>query len=183
MELLPMDLSSMIVSKVVLSCTTFFSVCEFLHKDSICWILLNTLPRFLHWHCCGMLGPLPLYSGTLFPNSEVWSGGVFHSYVCVLIASTFWLKKLFAAVHIVLFCLAFVCEALNWILFICSHHLVQQLYTNLWENDLIMRLIAPTKASLARSKSAASLSIPGKDTPGNRYRVESWKVLIFALKE
>ncbi|XP_006774766.1 PREDICTED: MAP7 domain-containing protein 3 [Myotis davidii] len=42
---------------------------------------------------------------------------------------------------------------------------IQQLYTNLWENDLIMRLIAPTKASLARSKSAASLSIPGKDTP------------------
>uniref|UniRef100_G1QCK8 MAP7 domain containing 3 n=1 Tax=Myotis lucifugus TaxID=59463 RepID=G1QCK8_MYOLU len=44
---------------------------------------------------------------------------------------------------------------------------IQQLYTNLWENDLIMRLIAPTKASLARSKSAASLSIPGKDTPVN----------------
>ncbi|XP_054573582.1 MAP7 domain-containing protein 3 isoform X1 [Eptesicus fuscus] len=43
---------------------------------------------------------------------------------------------------------------------------IQQLYTDLWENDLIMRLIAPTKASLARSKSAASLSIPGKDTPG-----------------
>ncbi|XP_036299413.1 MAP7 domain-containing protein 3 isoform X3 [Pipistrellus kuhlii] len=43
---------------------------------------------------------------------------------------------------------------------------VQQLYTDLWENDLIMRLIAPTKASLARSKSAASLSIPGKETPG-----------------
>ncbi|KAK1346460.1 hypothetical protein QTO34_000316 [Cnephaeus nilssonii] len=42
---------------------------------------------------------------------------------------------------------------------------IQQLYTDLWENDLIMRLIAPTKASLARSKSAASLSIPGKDTP------------------
>lgn len=63
------------VSKVVSSCTTFFSICEFLHNDSLCWILLNTLPRFLHWHCCGMLGPLPLYSGTLFPNNAVWSGG------------------------------------------------------------------------------------------------------------
>ncbi|XP_016072022.1 PREDICTED: MAP7 domain-containing protein 3 [Miniopterus natalensis] len=42
---------------------------------------------------------------------------------------------------------------------------IQQLYTDLWENDLIMRLIAPTKASIARSKSTASLSIPGKDTP------------------
>lgn len=129
-----------------------------------------------------MLGPLLLYSCIIFPNNAVWSGGSVHYYVCVLIASTFRLRKLFAAVHIVLFCLAFVCEASNWILFICSHHSVQQLYTDLWENDLIMRLIAPTKASLARSKSAASLSIPGKETPGNRHRVESWKVLVFALK-
>ncbi|KAM5196859.1 MAP7 domain-containing protein 3 isoform 2-T2 [Hipposideros larvatus] len=44
---------------------------------------------------------------------------------------------------------------------------VQHLYTDLWENDLIMRLIAPTKASIAKSKSAASLSVPGKvPTPG-----------------
>ncbi|XP_054434068.1 MAP7 domain-containing protein 3 [Pteronotus mesoamericanus] len=43
---------------------------------------------------------------------------------------------------------------------------VQQLYTDIWENDLIMRLITPTKASIARSKSAASLSVSGKDTPG-----------------
>ncbi|XP_019523309.1 PREDICTED: MAP7 domain-containing protein 3 isoform X2 [Hipposideros armiger] len=44
---------------------------------------------------------------------------------------------------------------------------VQHLYTDLWENDLIMRLITPTKASIAKSKSAASLSVPGKvPTPG-----------------
>ncbi|XP_015448931.1 MAP7 domain-containing protein 3 [Pteropus alecto] len=43
---------------------------------------------------------------------------------------------------------------------------VQQLYTELWENDLIMSLIVPAKAAIARSKSAASLPIPGKDTPG-----------------
>nr|XP_019570256.1 PREDICTED: MAP7 domain-containing protein 3 isoform X3 [Rhinolophus sinicus] len=42
---------------------------------------------------------------------------------------------------------------------------VQHLYTDVWENDLIMRLIAPTKASIARSKSAASLSVPGKVSP------------------
>ncbi|XP_032974591.1 MAP7 domain-containing protein 3 isoform X6 [Rhinolophus ferrumequinum] len=42
---------------------------------------------------------------------------------------------------------------------------VQHLCTDLWENDLIMRLIAPTKASIARSKSAASLSVPGKVSP------------------
>ncbi|XP_014651687.1 PREDICTED: MAP7 domain-containing protein 3 [Ceratotherium simum simum] len=42
----------------------------------------------------------------------------------------------------------------------------RQLYTNVRENNLITRLLAPTKASIARSKSAASLSIPGKDTPG-----------------
>ncbi|XP_036082931.1 MAP7 domain-containing protein 3 isoform X2 [Rousettus aegyptiacus] len=52
---------------------------------------------------------------------------------------------------------------------------VQQLYTELWENDLIMSLIVPAKAAIARSKSAASLPIPGKDTPDNhspvlRYR-------------
>ncbi|XP_027464454.1 MAP7 domain-containing protein 3 isoform X10 [Zalophus californianus] len=39
-------------------------------------------------------------------------------------------------------------------------------YTSLRENDLITRLLVPTKASIARSKSAASLSVPGKDTPG-----------------
>nr|XP_025717327.1 MAP7 domain-containing protein 3 isoform X4 [Callorhinus ursinus] len=38
--------------------------------------------------------------------------------------------------------------------------------TSLRENDLITRLLVPTKASIARSKSAASLSVPGKDTPG-----------------
>ncbi|XP_019570257.2 MAP7 domain-containing protein 3 isoform X4 [Rhinolophus sinicus] len=42
---------------------------------------------------------------------------------------------------------------------------IQHLYTDVWENDLIMRLIAPTKASIARSKSAASLSVPGKVSP------------------
>ncbi|XP_077920769.1 MAP7 domain-containing protein 3 isoform X7 [Halichoerus grypus] len=39
-------------------------------------------------------------------------------------------------------------------------------YTSLRENDLITRLLVPTKASIARSKSAVSLSFPGKDTPG-----------------
>uniref|UniRef100_A0A7N5KGB3 MAP7 domain containing 3 n=1 Tax=Ailuropoda melanoleuca TaxID=9646 RepID=A0A7N5KGB3_AILME len=39
-------------------------------------------------------------------------------------------------------------------------------YTSLRENNLITRLLVPTKASIARSKSAASLSVPGKDTPG-----------------
>ncbi|XP_006740622.2 MAP7 domain-containing protein 3 [Leptonychotes weddellii] len=39
-------------------------------------------------------------------------------------------------------------------------------YTSLRENDLITRLLVPTKASIARSKSAVSLSVPGKDTPG-----------------
>ncbi|XP_023490080.2 MAP7 domain-containing protein 3 isoform X1 [Equus caballus] len=42
----------------------------------------------------------------------------------------------------------------------------RQLYTNVRENNLITRLLAPTKASIARSRSAASLSVPGRDTPG-----------------
>uniref|UniRef100_A0A8C0TMI9 MAP7 domain containing 3 n=1 Tax=Canis lupus familiaris TaxID=9615 RepID=A0A8C0TMI9_CANLF len=41
-------------------------------------------------------------------------------------------------------------------------------YTSLRESNLITRLLVPTKASIARSKSAASLSVPGKDTPGTR---------------
>ncbi|XP_042829999.1 MAP7 domain-containing protein 3 isoform X8 [Panthera tigris] len=44
-------------------------------------------------------------------------------------------------------------------------------HTSLRENNLISRLLVPTKASIARSKSAASLSVPGKETPGNRYPV------------
>ncbi|XP_045328001.1 MAP7 domain-containing protein 3-like isoform X2 [Leopardus geoffroyi] len=44
-------------------------------------------------------------------------------------------------------------------------------HTSLWENNLISRLLVPTKASIARSKSAASLLVPGKETPGNRYPV------------
>ncbi|XP_057351883.1 MAP7 domain-containing protein 3 isoform X2 [Manis pentadactyla] len=39
-------------------------------------------------------------------------------------------------------------------------------HTSLRENNLITRLLVPTKASIARSKSAASLSVPGKDTSG-----------------
>ncbi|VCX10529.1 unnamed protein product, partial [Gulo gulo] len=42
----------------------------------------------------------------------------------------------------------------------------RQPYTSLRENNLITRLLVPTKASIARSKSAASLSVPGKDTSG-----------------
>ncbi|XP_045394792.1 MAP7 domain-containing protein 3 isoform X2 [Lemur catta] len=38
-------------------------------------------------------------------------------------------------------------------------------YVSSQENNLINRLLIPTKASLARSKSAASLSIPGKNIP------------------
>ncbi|XP_012510935.1 PREDICTED: MAP7 domain-containing protein 3 isoform X1 [Propithecus coquereli] len=38
-------------------------------------------------------------------------------------------------------------------------------YIGSQENNLISRLLIPTKASLARSKSAASLSIPGKNIP------------------
>ncbi|XP_053057709.1 MAP7 domain-containing protein 3 isoform X4 [Acinonyx jubatus] len=44
-------------------------------------------------------------------------------------------------------------------------------HTSLRENNLISRLLVPTKASIARSKSAASLLVPGKETPGNRYPV------------
>lgn len=39
-------------------------------------------------------------------------------------------------------------------------------HNNTPENNLISRLLIPTKASVARSKSAASLSIPGKESPG-----------------
>ncbi|XP_037677761.1 MAP7 domain-containing protein 3 isoform X2 [Choloepus didactylus] len=39
-------------------------------------------------------------------------------------------------------------------------------YLSPQETNLISRLLVPTKASLARSKSAASLSSPGKDFPG-----------------
>ncbi|XP_045851764.1 MAP7 domain-containing protein 3 isoform X8 [Meles meles] len=42
----------------------------------------------------------------------------------------------------------------------------RQPYTSLRENNLITRLLVPTKASIARSKSAVSLSVPGKDTSG-----------------
>ncbi|XP_032186340.1 MAP7 domain-containing protein 3 isoform X5 [Mustela erminea] len=42
----------------------------------------------------------------------------------------------------------------------------RQSYTSLRESNLITRLLVPTKASIARSKSAASLSVPGKDTSG-----------------
>uniref|UniRef100_M3XS72 MAP7 domain containing 3 n=1 Tax=Mustela putorius furo TaxID=9669 RepID=M3XS72_MUSPF len=59
--------------------------------------------------------------------------------------------------------------------------LARQSYTSLRESNLITRLLVPTKASIARSKSAASLSVPGKDTSGNRHRVESLKVFVFAL--
>ncbi|XP_029786171.1 MAP7 domain-containing protein 3 isoform X5 [Suricata suricatta] len=40
-------------------------------------------------------------------------------------------------------------------------------YTSVQENNLISRLLVPTKASIARSKSAASLSVPGKETSGS----------------
>ncbi|XP_013359948.1 PREDICTED: MAP7 domain-containing protein 3 [Chinchilla lanigera] len=43
-----------------------------------------------------------------------------------------------------------------------AHHF----HNNTPENNLISRLLIPTKASVARSKSAASLSIPGKESPG-----------------
>ncbi|XP_010640846.1 MAP7 domain-containing protein 3 isoform X2 [Fukomys damarensis] len=39
-------------------------------------------------------------------------------------------------------------------------------HNNTPENNLISRLLIPTKASVARSKSAASLPIPGKESPG-----------------
>ncbi|XP_071462890.1 MAP7 domain-containing protein 3 isoform X3 [Marmota flaviventris] len=42
----------------------------------------------------------------------------------------------------------------------------RRFYSNPSENNLISRLLIPTRASVARSKTAASLSIPGKDTPG-----------------
>ncbi|KAF7474525.1 MAP7 domain-containing protein 3 [Marmota monax] len=41
----------------------------------------------------------------------------------------------------------------------------RRFYSNPSENNLISRLLIPTRASVARSKTAASLSIPGKDTP------------------
>ncbi|XP_037367774.1 MAP7 domain-containing protein 3 isoform X2 [Talpa occidentalis] len=41
-------------------------------------------------------------------------------------------------------------------------------YTNVRENTLISRLLVPTKASIARSKSVASLSAPGKQVPGTQ---------------
>ncbi|XP_012582713.1 PREDICTED: MAP7 domain-containing protein 3 isoform X5 [Condylura cristata] len=44
-------------------------------------------------------------------------------------------------------------------------------YTNVRENILISRLLVPTKASIARSKSVASLSAPGKDVPGTHTTV------------
>lgn len=144
-------------------------------------VLLDTLPGFLLWGSCGMLGPLPLYSGFLFPNSVVPSGGSFQScYIYVaLIASTFRLGKLsFAAVHIALH--LFVRPRIKSFLFF-SHHLVCQLYTSLWENNLICLLFIPTKASVARNKSAVSLLISGSGTPGNRHRVECLKVLVFVL--
>uniref|UniRef100_A0A3Q2IJ58 MAP7 domain containing 3 n=1 Tax=Equus caballus TaxID=9796 RepID=A0A3Q2IJ58_HORSE len=48
----------------------------------------------------------------------------------------------------------------------------RQLYTNVRENNLITRLLAPTKASIARSRSAASLSVPGRDTPEYIYPLD-----------
>ncbi|KAM4798457.1 MAP7 domain-containing protein 3 isoform X4 [Urocitellus parryii] len=42
----------------------------------------------------------------------------------------------------------------------------RRFYCNPSENNLISRLLIPTRASVARSKTAASLSVPGKDTPG-----------------
>ncbi|XP_039073077.1 MAP7 domain-containing protein 3 isoform X2 [Hyaena hyaena] len=48
---------------------------------------------------------------------------------------------------------------------------VRHQYTSVRENNLISRLLIPTKASMARSKSAVSLSVPGKETPGSRYPV------------
>ena len=132
-----------------------------------------------------MLGPLTLNSGDLFHSKAIWSRGSVHSHYIyvVLVASTFRLGKFsFAAVHIALSCFTFICETSTWILFVCSY-LARPPYTSLRESNLITRLLVPTKASIARSKSAASLSVPGKDTPGNRHRAESPKVLVFALKK
>lgn len=133
-------------------------------------VLLNLLPTFLHWGYCGMLGPFPLYPGTLFSQNAVCSGSNIHYYVCiVLIDFIFCLTVIYSCSHY-FFLLSNIFEALSWIAFVFSHHLVQQVYAKLWENNVIMHLIAPTKASIAKSKNAASLSVPGKiSTPGNRH--------------
>ncbi|KFO37276.1 MAP7 domain-containing protein 3 [Fukomys damarensis] len=47
-----------------------------------------------------------------------------------------------------------------------ENKLAHRFHNNTPENNLISRLLIPTKASVARSKSAASLPIPGKESPG-----------------
>lgn len=46
-------------------------------------------------------------------------------------------------------------------------YLAHRPQTSPLDSSLISRLLAPTQSSLARSKSAATLSADGKDSPGN----------------
>lgn len=51
---------------------------------------------------------------------------------------------------------------------ICSHRLARRSQLSPLDSSVISRLLAPTQASLARSKSAATLSADGQDPSGNR---------------
>lgn len=46
---------------------------------------------------------------------------------------------------------------------------------------MVSRLLTPTQASLARSKSAATLSTDGKDPSGNRHVAEVQTTPVFPL--
>lgn len=75
------------------------------------------------------------------------------------------------------------CETSNGILWICLHYIARCSYISSQENNFISCLFSPTKASLARSRSTASLSSPGKDVPGNRYMVESQELLSVCISK
>lgn len=75
-----------------------------------------------------------------------------------------------AAIHIALSCFAFICvRILVESFLICSHYSARRFQISAVETSIINRLLTPTQASLAKSKSAAVLSAAGKDPSGNRH--------------
>jgi len=66
---------------------------------------------------------------------------------------------------------------------ICSHHLARRSQLSPLDSSIISRLLAPTQASLARSKSAATLSADGQDPSGNRRAAKPERFMQLLFKQ
>lgn len=147
-------------------------------------MVIDTLPGSPHWDC-EYAGPLPVYSGLIFPNNFSPSGGSVQVLLCVWfsIASAFRLGYLsFRAVHIALSCFLhlFVRPQTESFLFVLIIQFVS--YIPLFGKYFNQFYIHQQKCQQPGTKVLLHQQF-NSNNPGNKHRIECLKMLAFVLKK